>query len=354
MSDAIEVKDLTVTYGATVAVDGLSFAVGFGEVVGLLGPNGAGKTSTLETIEGYRRPTKGFVRVLGIEPAAKQARLSREMGVMLQEGGIPARMTVKAALTLYSRFYDHPQSVGDLVTQLNLASVLKTPYRRLSGGEKQRLSLALALIGRPRVLLLDEPTAGVDPEGKAAIRDLITGLRAASVAILMTGHELEEIDRMVDRVLIIDRGKERAMGTPAELRGAYGGEGVEFTAFEHVDCEMLAARLGSSVRLVRVDRYRVEAEPTTELLGRLVQTLTDLGVDAQDVATISPSLEEIYLSLISVASQDPGPLGPGLSHPDSSTLGSHDPPAGPPDQTGPLDQKSPDQTIQASTEETHG
>ncbi|MGC9154965.1 MAG: ABC transporter ATP-binding protein [Ferrimicrobium sp.] len=339
MNDAIEVKELTVTYGATVAVDALSFGVGFGEVLGLLGPNGAGKTSTLETIEGYRRPTEGSVRVLGIEPAAKQAQLSRQMGVMLQEGGIPARMTVKAALELYSRFYDHPRSIADLVAQLSLASVLKTPYRRLSGGEKQRLSLALALIGQPRVLLLDEPTAGVDPEGKAAIRDLITELRAASVAILMTGHELEEIDRMVDRVLIIDRGKERAMGSPAGLREAYGGEGVEFTAHDRIDCVMLGTRLGAHVRPVRVDRYRVEAEPTTELLGRLVQTLTDLGVAAQDVATVSPSLEEIYLSLISVAS-----TGAPASH-ESSTA--------PPPSLSPT-QTVADHHIQTSTEETRG
>ncbi|WP_276941898.1 ABC transporter ATP-binding protein [Ferrimicrobium acidiphilum] len=298
MNDAIEVKGLTISYGTTLAVDQLTFGVGFGEVVGVLGPNGAGKTSTLETIEGYRRPTHGSVRVLGLDPAAKQAQLSREMGVMLQEGGIPARMTVKAALSLYSRFYDHPRSIAELTERLNLSSVLSTPYRRLSGGEKQRLSLALALIGGPRVLLLDEPTAGVDPEGKAAIRELITDLRAASVAILMTGHELEEIDRIVDQVLIIDRGKERAHGSPAELRQAYGGEGVEFTALSDVDCGALGSRLGTSVRSVRANRYRVEAEPTTELLGHLLQILGELGIEAQDVATVSPSLEEIYLSLI--------------------------------------------------------
>jgi ABC-2 type transport system ATP-binding protein len=298
MNDAIEVKGLTISYGTTLAVDQLTFGVGFGEVVGVLGPNGAGKTSTLETIEGYRRPTQGSVRVLGLDPAAKQAQLSREMGVMLQEGGIPARMTVKAALSLYSRFYDHPKSISELTERLNLTSVLTTPYRRLSGGEKQRLSLALALIGAPRVLLLDEPTAGVDPEGKAAIRELITDLRTASVAILMTGHELEEIDRIVDRVLIIDRGKERAHGSPSELRQAYGGEGVEFSTLSDVDCGVLGSRLGTSVRSVRANRYRVEGEPTTELLGHLLQILGELGIKAQDVATVSPSLEEIYLSLI--------------------------------------------------------
>lgn len=304
MNDAIEVKGLTISYGSTLAVDGLSFEVGFGEVVGLLGPNGAGKTSTLETIEGYLRPTRGSVRVLSLDPAAKQAQLSREMGVMLQEGGIPARMTVKAALALYSRFYDHPKSTSELIERLNLASVLTTPYRRLSGGEKQRLSLALALIGAPRVLLLDEPTAGVDPEGKVAIRELIADLRQASVAILLTGHELEEIDRIVDRVLVIDRGKERAHGTPAELRAAYGGEGVEFTTSSDLDCRALGARLGTSVRSVRSNRYRVEGEPTTELLGQLLRTLAELGIEAQDVATVSPSLEEIYLSLISQSEQN--------------------------------------------------
>ena len=329
MNDAIEVKGLTISYGTTLAVDQLTFGVGFGEVVGVLGPNGAGKTSTLETIEGYRRPTQGSVRVLGLDPAAKQAQLSREMGVMLQEGGIPARMTVKAALSLYSRFYDHPRSISELTERLNLSLVLSTPYRRLSGGEKQRLSLALALIGAPRVLLLDEPTAGVDPEGKAAIRELITDLRAASVAILMTGHELEEIDRIVDQVLIIDRGTERAHGSPSELRQAYGGEGVEFTTLSDVDCGALGSRLGTSVRSVRANRYRVEGEPTTEFLGHLLQILGELGIKAQDVATVSPSLEEIYLSLI--GSSEPGqPAGIGVEG--ASTQG---PPITPEDQSDP-------------------
>jgi ABC-2 type transport system ATP-binding protein len=298
MNDAIEVKELTVAYGATPAVDRLSFGVSFGEVVGLLGPNGAGKTSTLEAIEGYRRPTQGVVRVLGLEPATKQALLAREMGVMLQEGGIPSRMTTKAAIALYSRFYDDPVPTPELIERLSLSPVLSTPYRRLSGGEKQRLLLALALIGRPRVLLLDEPTAGVDPEGKAAIRALISDLRDASVAILMTGHELEEIDRMVDRVLIIDHGRERAAGSLSELRQRYGGEGVEFTTTKEFDTEILAARLGCAVDGVRPGRYRVVTLPTTQFLGQLVEVLGALGIEAYDVATITPSLEEIYLSLI--------------------------------------------------------
>jgi ABC-2 type transport system ATP-binding protein len=303
MNDAIEVNELTVTYGDAVAVDRLSLVVGFGEVLGLLGPNGAGKTSTLETIEGYRRPSGGTVRVLGIDPAAKQAQLARQMGVMLQEGGIPSRMTTKAALGLYAKFYDDPEPIDTLVERLDLHRVLKTPYRRLSGGEKQRLSLALALIGRPRVLLLDEPTAGVDPEGKAAIRELIAELRASSVAILMTGHELEEIDRMVDRVLVIDRGTQRALGSPAELRQRFGGEGIEFSAKGALDLAQLASRLGVAVRAVRPDRYRVEAEATTELLGRLVEVLGELGIEANEVATVTASLEEIYLSLIGSATQ---------------------------------------------------
>lgn len=298
MNDAIEVSELTVTYGATVAVDRLSFTVGFGEVVGLLGPNGAGKTSTLETIEGYRRPTGGSVRVLGMDPGAKQALLARQMGVMLQEGGIPARMTVHAALGLYAKFYDHPEPIDELVARLDLGRVLKTPYRRLSGGEKQRLSLALALIGRPRVLLLDEPTAGVDPEGKAAIRELISELRAASVAILMTGHELEEIDRMVDRVLVVDHGTQRALGSPGELRQRFGGEGVEFSSDDELDLTVLARRIGAPIQPVRPGRYRVEAEATTQLLGHLVETLSELGIRAHEVATVTASLEDIYLQLI--------------------------------------------------------
>ncbi len=293
---AIRVDDLTVNYGGFRAVDRLSFEVAGGEVLALLGPNGAGKTSTIETMEGYIKPSGGSVAVLGIEPFSSQARLSRQMGVMLQEGGILPRMTVRAALDLYSRFYDNPLEVEGLLSRLDLGNVAGTMFRRLSGGEKQRLLLALAIIGRPRVLFLDEPTAGVDPVGKVAIRKLVSALRDDGLAIVISGHELEEIDRMVDRVLIIDHGRERAHGSVEELKSRYGVDCVEFRTRASVDLPALAGRLGAPVERVAEERYRVGAPASPALLSLLSSALEDLEVSA--IETVTATLESVYLSLV--------------------------------------------------------
>ncbi len=293
---AIRVDELEVRYGAFCAVDRLSFEVASGEVLALLGPNGAGKTSTIETMEGYIKPSAGSVAVLGMEPFRSQARLSRSMGVMLQEGGIPPRMTVRAALRLYSSFYDDPVDAGELVSQLDLGRVEKTMFRRLSGGEKQRLLLALAIVGRPRVLFLDEPTAGVDPVGKVAIRELVSALRDDGLAIVISGHELEEIDRMVDRVLIIDHGRELAHGSVEELKSRYGTECVEFSTRASLDLQVLSTRLGVDVEKIGDGRYRVGASASPALLSSLAAALEDLEISS--IETVAATLESIYLSLV--------------------------------------------------------
>lgn len=299
MEDALEVHDLVVRYGSFEAVRGVSLRVAFGEVVGVLGPNGAGKTSTVETLEGYRRAARGEVRVLDVtDPWRHQRTLARRVGVMLQEGGVPPRMRAGEALELYAQFYDDPWPVAELVERLALASVATTPFRRLSGGEKQRLLLALAIVGRPSVVFLDEPTAGVDPVGKRAIRALVAELARSGVAVLLTGHELEEIDRMVDRVLIIDHGTPIAAGSPTELRERFGEEGVEFTVRGSFDPSALAARLGVEVRLVAEDRVRVGASPTPQLVASLAAVLDELGAEAGPLETVESSLESIYLRLL--------------------------------------------------------
>jgi ABC-2 type transport system ATP-binding protein len=296
---ALEARGLTVRYGSVEAVRGLSLSVAFGEVLGLLGPNGAGKTSTVEALEGYRRPAGGELQVLGVrEPWRAQRELASSVGVMLQEGGVPPRMRVEEAIRLYAAFYDKAWPIDDLLERLDLAEVARTPFRRLSGGEKQRLLLALAIVGRPRVLFLDEPTAGVDPVGKQAIRSLVAELAADGVAILLTGHELEEIDRMVDRVLIIDQGRAVAEGTPAELRERYGEHGLEFSVEGPVDVAALAERLGVEVRRLEAGRLRVVAPPTPDFVATLGAVLVELGVRAGPIETVESSLESIYLKLL--------------------------------------------------------
>ncbi|MGH9153775.1 MAG: ABC transporter ATP-binding protein, partial [Acidimicrobiales bacterium] len=204
---AVEARDLVVRYGPVVAVDGVSFDAAAGEVVALLGPNGAGKTSTVEALEGYRRPASGRVRVLGLDPCSQRVALAPSIGVMLQRGGVYPALGALDALRLFASYYPDPDDPGTLLDRVGLTAVAGTRWRRLSGGEQQRLSLALALVGRPSVAFLDEPTAGVDPAGRQAVRAAIAELRDRGACVLVATHELEEAERLADRVVIVDRGR---------------------------------------------------------------------------------------------------------------------------------------------------
>jgi ABC-2 type transport system ATP-binding protein len=214
---AIEVRGLVKRYADRTVVDGVDLDVGRGEIVALLGPNGAGKTTTIEVIEGYRRADGGSVRVLGEEPVRGGAALRARVGLMLQGGGLDPRSTPSDVLRLYAAFHDGGRSPDGLLDELGLRGVARTRVRRLSGGERQRLALALALVGDPEVLLLDEPTAGMDPEAKRVTRGLVSGLRDSARAILLTTHDLADVERLADRVVILARGRVVATGTPAEL-----------------------------------------------------------------------------------------------------------------------------------------
>ncbi|MCU1451077.1 MAG: transporter, partial [Acidimicrobiales bacterium] len=253
----IEVRELVVRYGSLVAVDGLSFSADAGELVAMLGPNGAGKTSTVETLEGYRRPSSGSVRVLGLDPVADHTALTRRIGVMLQSGGVYPGIRVAEVVRLFASFYDDPLDVGELLSLVGLTSVAGSVWRRLSGGEQQRLSLALALVGRPSVAFLDEPTAGIDPAGRQVVRSVVRDLRSSGVCVLLTTHDLEDAQRLADRVLIIDHGRLVASGTPAELMTASAGDEIRFGAPSGLDVVGLGARIGASVSEVTPGEYLV-------------------------------------------------------------------------------------------------
>ncbi len=223
---AIQVTGLTVRYGpegTPAAVDDLYLTAERGEVVVVLGPNGAGKTSTVESLEGYRRPVGGQVRVLGLDPIADHAALTGHIGVMLQRGGVYPMLGPRRALDLFAGYYPDPMPTEELLELAGLRAVAATPWRHLSGGEQQRLSLALALIGRPDVAFLDEPTAGVDPEGRVAIRAVVAGLKEKRVCTLLTTHELGEAERVADRIAIMSAGRIVREGTPHELLTAEPG-----------------------------------------------------------------------------------------------------------------------------------
>ena len=217
---AVQVTGLTVRYGPAgtpPAVDDLHLSAEAGEVLVVLGPNGAGKTSTVETLEGYRRPVAGDVRVLGLQPIADHAALMSRIGVMLQRGGVYPMLGPRRVLDLFAAYYPDPLPTDGLLDLVSLRAVAATPWRHLSGGEQQRLSLALALIGRPEVAFLDEPTAGVDPEGRIAVRAVVAGLKDEGVCVVLTTHELGEAEKMADRIVILSSGRIVLEGTPRAL-----------------------------------------------------------------------------------------------------------------------------------------
>jgi len=217
MPAVIEVQHLHKNYGDTVAVDDVSFTVQEGEIFGILGPNGAGKTTTVECIEGLRTPDQGQISVLGLDPRADRAELTQRLGVQLQDSQLPDKLRVTEALELYSSFYRAPVDWRALMDLLGLADKRNSMYKKLSGGQKQRLSIALALLGSPQVAVLDELTTGLDPQARRDTWDLIEGVRARGVTIVLVTHFMEEAERLCDRVALIDAGRLVVLDTPAAL-----------------------------------------------------------------------------------------------------------------------------------------
>lgn len=306
---AVSATNVRKRYGAREILAGLTFDVRRGELFALLGPNGAGKTTTVEILEGYRRADGGSVRVLGLDPVKHGRQLRPRMGLMLQEGGIDPRTTPREALRLYARFFRDPEDPDRLLEMVDLERVAGTRFRRLSGGEKQRLGLAMALLGRPELLVLDEPTAGMDPAAKQATRDRIAALRASGSTILLTTHELGDVERLADRVAILDRGHLVALGTPAELTGS-GAPRVRFrvaSPLDAADKAALAAAVapgvpGASVMATGVGaHYEIEGladAPDPRLVAALAAWCAERGLLVTELRLGSASLEERYLELV--------------------------------------------------------
>jgi len=303
---AIDCRDLVVRYGPRTAVDGLSLEAEPGQVLALLGPNGAGKTSTVETLEGYRRPASGSVRVLGLDPRRDHTALVTRMGVMLQRGGVYPVMGARRALGLFARYYAEPEDPDALLDLVGLRPVATTPWRRLSGGEQQRLSLALALVGRPDVVFLDEPTAGVDPEGRLAIRQVIGALRDRGVCIVLTTHELPEAERLADEVVILVRGRAVARGTVAELAATASAPAIRFGAPPGLDTAALAAAVGALATDISEEQpghYALLGPGSAGRVAAVAAWLDDHHLPLADLRTGTGSLEDAYLQ--AMKEQDP-------------------------------------------------
>jgi ABC-2 type transport system ATP-binding protein len=297
---AVEISGLVKRYGPATAVDGLSLTAGRGEVTAILGPNGAGKTTTVEVCEGYRRADAGTVRVLGLDPARDAARLKPRVGVMLQSGGFPPAVPAGECLRTLSRFHVKPHDTAWLLDIVGLTSHAKTPYKRLSGGQQQRLSLAAAVIGRPELVFLDEPTAGMDPQARHATWDLVGALRGDGVSVILTTHFMDEAERLADHVVIIDHGRVVADGTPAQLTGTAGQ--LRFRAEAGLDTDSLLAALppGSAAKESPAGHYLIEVPGGTvqpALLAAVTAWCADRAVLPSSLQIESRTLEDVFLEL---------------------------------------------------------
>jgi ABC-2 type transport system ATP-binding protein len=294
---AVEVRDLVVRYGDLVAVDHLSFTAAAGAITAVLGPNGAGKTSTIEVLEGFRRPAGGEVSVLGLNPDGQQAQLVPRIGVMLQQSGIYPGIRAAEAASLFCAHYGHRRRAEDVLAAVGLTERARSTWRQLSGGEQQRLSLGLALAGRPEVVFLDEPTASVDVAGRQQVRSLIRSLGDDGCCVVMTTHELEEAERLADRVIIIDRGRLVADGTPGELTRSITVEEIRFGAPRGLDVAGLGATLGMMVTELSPGEYLVDGPPAPATIAELTAWLAERNLPLADLRAGRKRLEDVYLAL---------------------------------------------------------
>jgi ABC-2 type transport system ATP-binding protein len=301
---AVEVEDLRVRYGDVVAVDGASFAAEAGRITAVLGPNGAGKTTTIEVLEGYRRADGGRTSVIGLDPQTDHTALTRRVGVMLQDGGVGPGVRAGEILRHAAALYDQPLAPGDLLERVGLSGKERRTWRQLSGGEQRRLALALALVGRPQVAFLDEPSSGVDPVGRLAIREVVAGLRDDGVTVVLTTHDLDEAERLADHVVILDHGRVVAAGSPAELRAPAVAE-VRFGAPSGLATSELAAHLGAPVREVTDGEYLVEAEGTPVLVASLTAWLAERDLSLADLRAGRQRLEDVFLRLVDTSTAEP-------------------------------------------------
>jgi ABC-2 type transport system ATP-binding protein len=296
---AVTISGMVKRYGELTAVDGLTLTARSGEVTAILGPNGAGKTTTIEICEGYRRCDGGIVRVLGLDPATAGRELRPRVGVMLQSGGIPPAVPVGEYLRLLSRFHARPHDPGWLLDLVGLSGAARTPYKRLSGGQQQRLSLAAAVIGRPELVFLDEPTAGMDPQARHATWDLVSALRADGVSVVLTTHFMDEAERLSDHVTIIDRGRAVASGSPAELTGSAGQ--LRFRAQPGLDTESLLSALpaGSAAKESPAGHYLIEVQAAVDpgLLAAVTAWCAERSVLPSSLKIESRTLEDVFLEL---------------------------------------------------------
>ena len=294
-SVGLSVSQLVIKYGNVTAVDHVSFTAQPGRVTVILGPNGAGKTSTIEACEGFLSPTAGSVQVLGLNPFLQRKQLNRQMGIMLQDGGIYPSARVGELVQQYCALYGNGVDANALVARVGLQAVATTTYRRLSGGEKQRLSLALALAALPKIIFLDEPTSGIDVNGRDLVRSIIRELRDTGCCVIVATHELDEAERIADDVLVFHRGNVVASGTLHELRS--GREEIRFRSHSLIDVHSLSTTLGYTVEQTRQSEYTVAGTSDSRVIVQLTDWAKANNVDIGDIGAGSQRLDDVFRRL---------------------------------------------------------
>ncbi|MBV9513356.1 MAG: ABC transporter ATP-binding protein [Mycobacteriaceae bacterium] len=295
----VRLRGVCKRYGSITAVSGLDLDVEPAQVFALLGPNGAGKTTTVEMCEGFLRPDVGTIEVLGMNPVTDNARVRERIGVMLQGGGGYPAARAGEMLRLVAAYAANPLDPTWLMDTLGLTEVAGTTYRRLSGGQQQRLALACALVGRPELVFLDEPTAGMDAHARLVVWELIDALRRDGVAVVLTTHQLSEAEELADALVIIDRGVAVAAGTPAEIMRSGAENQLRFTAPRMLDLSLLSAALPEDykVREVSPGQYLVEGAINPQVLATVTAWCARLDVLATDMRVEQRSLEDVFLDL---------------------------------------------------------
>ena len=298
---ALLLRDLHKSYGSVHAVAGLDLEVGAGECFGLLGPNGAGKTTTIEICEGLLEPDRGTVELLGMRWASDERELRQTLGVQLQETQLAEKLSVEETIRLFRSFYRSGPSVAEVIALVQLEEKRAARVGTLSGGQKQRLALACSIVGDPKLLFLDEPTTGLDPQSRRQLWELITRFRSEGRTILLTTHYMDEAERLCDRVAIVDQGKVIALDTPAALIASLGAEHVVTFSVEEggggLDTTELRSLAGVTSVLEEADEVSLTTSELRLTIPPLLAALERRGARFAELRTRSATLEDVFVSL---------------------------------------------------------
>jgi ABC-2 type transport system ATP-binding protein len=291
----VTIQHLMKKYGSFLAVDDVSFSIKEGEIFGIIGPNGAGKTTTVECISGLRTPDSGSISIYGLSPQKDREKIRRFLGVQLQESSMPPRLKAGEAVELFASFYPNPVDPGALLETLGIGEVKDSTYKNLSGGQKQKLSIALALVGNPKIAILDELTTGLDPEARRETWSLIESIRDRGVTVILVTHFMDEAERLCDRLALINRGKLAVLDTPEAIAALAGGNRVRFVPSQPVDDKTLNAIPGLT-GIERKERY-ITVTGTGDLAASVINSLAGIGVRVSEIEARGGNLDDAFVKL---------------------------------------------------------